>query len=62
MHMCITCFGFLCFFFPKRVFIFDVVLKICKKYFVAELKNAHESERKSLEESFKEKQELLEVC
>lgn len=39
-----------------------MVLKICKNEFVAELKSAHESERKSLEDSFTEKQESLEVC
>lgn len=36
--------------------------KTLQKYFFLELKSTHESERKSLEESFKEKQELLEVC
>lgn len=54
----LMCFGYLSFLKKKKS---SSYIKNLQKSFVAELKNAHESERKSIEDSFKEKQELLEV-
>lgn len=55
----LMCFGYLSFLKKKKKS--SSCIKNLQKSFVAELKNAHESERKSIEDSFKEKQELLEV-
>uniref|UniRef100_A0A6G1S2S6 Microtubule associated scaffold protein 1 n=1 Tax=Hypotaenidia okinawae TaxID=2861861 RepID=A0A6G1S2S6_9GRUI len=59
--MCVYWLAFRAAAFQKEFSCLNTVVKNMQKSSVAELKSAHESERKSLEDSFKEKQELLEV-